>query len=96
MNREEYAAWVQAAWVKDVMHKTPGAKLARQLKAGQRESKKAWGRARRSMAAAQASSKRKLNQRLAELERESRDRREALAREFEEKQWALLMGKSSS
>jgi len=96
MNREEYAAWVQAAWVKDVMGKTPGAKLVRQLKASQRESKKDMARARRSLAASQSSSQRKLNQRLADLERASRERREAQDREFEEKRWALLMGDRSS
>jgi len=93
MNREECAAWVQAAWVKDVMGKTPGAKLVRQLKASQRESKKAIVRAGRSLAASQASSQRKLNQRLADFERVSRERREAQDREFEERRWELLMGK---
>jgi len=91
MNREEYAAWVQAAWVKEVMSKTPGAKVVRELKAIQRESKKAMERSRRSLSASQASSQRKLNQRLADLERESRDRRDVKDREFEQKCWQLLM-----
>jgi len=66
------------AWEKEVIRHSPGAKLARQLKASQRESGKALARARRSLAASQASSQRKLNQRLVDLERASRERREAL------------------
>jgi len=91
MNREEYAAWVQAAWEKDVMQKAPGAKAGRSLRAGLVQSKKDMARARRSLAASQASSKRKLNQRLADIERASRDRREASDRELDEKRWVLIM-----
>jgi len=92
MNREEYAAaWVQAAWEKDVMRKTPGAKAGRSLRASLSQSKKDMARARRSLAASQASSRRKLNQDLAALERDSLARRESRDREFEEKRWALLM-----
>jgi len=93
MLNDELRVWAMKAWEKEVLRNLPAAKLARQLKASQRESGKAWDRARRSMAASQASSQRKLNQRLAELERASRERREALDREFEEKRWVLLMGK---
>ncbi len=91
MNREEYAAWVQAAWEKDVMRKAPGAKAGRSLRAGLVQSKKNELRARRSLASREAASKRKLNQRLADLERASRERREASDREFDEKRWQLII-----
>jgi len=93
MNQEEYAAWVQAAWEKDVLKRTPGAKASRSLRAGLVQSRKDLARARRSLAASQASNKRKLNQRLADLERASRDRREASDRKFEELRWEIIMGK---
>jgi len=67
------------------------AKAGRSLRAGLSQSKKDMARARRSLAASQASSKRKLNQHLADIERVSRERREALDREFEEKRWALII-----
>jgi len=91
MNREEYAAWVQAAWEKDVMKRTPGAKASRSLRASLSQSKKDMARARRSLAASQASSRRKLNQDLADIERTSRERREASDRELEEKRWQLII-----
>jgi len=89
-------AWAIEAWKKEVLRNVPSAKLVRQLKASQRESQRSMARARRSMLAQQAASQRKLNQRLSDLEKLSRERREALARELEEKQWSILMGKSSS
>jgi len=92
MMTNELQAWAMKAWEKEVVRNSPGVKLARQLKASQRESKKDMARARRSMLASQASSKRKLNQHLAELERASRERREAQDREFEERRWDLIMG----
>jgi len=91
MNREEYAAWVQAAWVRDVMGKTPAAKAVRQLKTSNRESRKALRQAQRSYSAQQASTKRKLNTRLEQIEREFQGRREARDRELSEKQWALIV-----
>jgi len=93
MNREEYTAWVQAAWEKDVLKRTPGAKASRSLRASLSQSKKDMARARRSLASRQASSKRKLDQHLAGLERASKDRLEASDRELEEKRWQLIMGK---
>jgi len=91
MNREEYAAWVQAAWERDVLKRTPGAKASRSLRANLVQSKRAMARARRSLASRQASSRRKLNQDLADLERRSRERREASDRELDEKRWALII-----
>jgi len=93
MTNDPLRAWAIKAWEKGAIRNMPAAKLARQLKAERRESKRAWGRARRSLLASQAASQRKLNQRLADLERESRDRREVQDREFEERRWELLMGK---
>jgi len=69
MNREEYAAWVQAAWEREVLKNMPTAKAARQLKAGRVESRKALASARRSLAAQQALNQRKLHQRQADIER---------------------------
>jgi len=90
MNREEFAAWVQAAWVKDVTRNMPMAKAARQLKANSRESRKALASARRSLAAQQASNQRKLHQRQGDIEREFRKRRESSDREFEAKRWDCI------
>jgi len=91
MTNEEFVTWAMQAWQKEVLKNLPSAKLALQLKASQRESKKALQRAQRSLAASQASSKRKLNQDLADIERVSKERRETLDREFDEKRWALIM-----
>jgi len=92
MNREEYAAWVQAAWEREVLKNMPMAKAVRQLKADSRESRKALASARRSMVASQAATQRKLHQRQADIEREFRERREANDREFAERRWRVLMG----
>jgi len=91
LNREEYAAWVQAAWEKDVMKKAPGAQASRSLRASLSLGKKDMARARRSLSSSQAVSKRKLNIRLAEIEQKARDRREASDRELEEKRWQLII-----
>jgi len=88
----EFRDWAVEAWQKEVLKNMPSAKAARKIKAGQRESRKALARARRSLAASQASTQRKLNQRLADIERVSLERREAIDREFEERRWRLLMG----
>jgi len=93
MTNEEFGAWAMKAWEAEVLKNLPAAKATRQLKASQRDSRKAMARSRRSLAASQASSQRKLNQRLADIERASRERREAQDREFEERRWDLLMGK---
>jgi len=90
MINDPFRAWAIEAWKKEVVRNMPAAKLARQLKAEQRESKKSWDRARRSLLASQSSSKRKLDQQLAELEKASRERREALDRELEQKRWEIL------
>jgi len=93
MTNEEFSAWALKAWESEVLKNLPATKARRAGQAGQRESSKALARARRSLAAQQASTKRKLNTRLAEIEQEFRDRREAQDREFEERRWQLLMGK---
>jgi len=93
MTNDPLRAWAIKAWEKEVTRNMPAAKLVRQLKADQRESRKGLARAKKSLAATQAAGQRKLSQRLTDLERAFRDRREAQDREFEEKRWALLMGK---
>jgi len=91
MINDELQAWAMQAWQKEVLKNMPAAKAARQLKDGQRESRKVLGRAQKSFSAQQASTKRMLNTRLAEIEQEFRDRREAQDREFEERRWALIV-----
>jgi len=84
-------AWAVEAWKKEALKNMPAAKAVRQLRASDRASKKALGRARRSLAASQASIKRKLDQRLAELERVSRERQVVRDRELEKRRWDLIM-----
>jgi len=90
VSEDDLRAWAVKAWEREVLKNMPVAKAARQLKASQRESKKALARARRSLAAQQASNQRKLNQRQAAIERTFRERREANDREFEAKRWDLI------
>jgi len=92
MSREEYAAWVQAAWEREVTRNMPVAKAARQLKAGRVESRKSLASARRSMVASQAATQRKLHQRQAAIEREFRERERIRDAEMERKRWDLLIG----
>jgi len=93
MTNDSLLAWAMKAWEKEVVRNSPGAKAGRSLRAGLVQSRRDMARARRSLAASQAASKRKLNQRLADLERTSRERREVQDREFEERRWDLLLGK---
>jgi len=92
MNRAEYAAWVQAVWEREVTRNMPAAKAVRQLKAGRVESRKALVSARRSMAASQAATQRKLNQRQADIEQTFRELRAVRDREFEQRRWDLIIG----
>jgi len=91
MTNDVFRDWAVEAWKKEVLKNLPAVKAARQLKAGQRESRKAVVRAQRSLAAQQASTKRKLNTRLAEIEQVSRAAREVRDRKFEELRWRVLM-----
>jgi len=93
MINEELSAWAMKAWEREVLKNLPAAKAVRQLKVSLSQSRKDMARARRSLAASQASSKRKLDQRLAGLELASRELREASDRKFEERCWNLLVGK---
>jgi len=92
MTNDELRTWAMKVWEKEVVRNSPVAKAGRSLRASLSQSRKDMARARRSLAASQASSKRKLALRLADLEKSSRDRREASDREFEERRWRLLMG----
>jgi len=93
MTNDSLLAWAMKAWEKEVIRNSPGAKASRSLRASLSLAKKDMARAKRSLAASQASSKRKLDQDLADIERAARERREAQDREFEERRWALLMDK---
>jgi len=89
----EFHDWAVEAWKRGVLKNMPAARATRELKASQRESRKALASARLSLAASQAASQRKLNQHLAEAEKVFRDRREAQDRKFDELRWQLAMGK---
>jgi len=90
MTNDPLCAWAIEAWKKEALRNLPSVKLARPLKADNRESQKALARARRSLAASQAASKRKLSERLVEIERVSRERREVRDRELGQKRWEIL------
>jgi len=92
MTNDVFRDWAVEAWQKEVLKNMPSAKAARKIKASQRESRKALASARRSLAAQQASTQRKLNQRLADIAQVSRSRQEASDREFERKRWDLIIG----
>jgi len=92
MTHDEFRSWALKRLEEQMRRNMPSVKLARQLKASQLESRKAMARARRSLVASQAASQRKLNNRLAELDRESRERREAQDAESERRRWDLLLG----
>jgi len=87
----EFQAWAVKAWEAEVLRNLPAAKSRRAGQVQQRESRKALVRARRSLAAQQAVTKRKLDTRLAEIERAARAAREVRDGELEEKRWAIIM-----
>jgi len=90
MTNDELRAWAVKAWEADVLRNLPAAKAVRQLKAGQRESRKALASAMRSMAASQASNQRKLNQRLENIAREFRERERIRDAEMGAKRWDCI------
>jgi len=91
MNNDEFfRSWALRELEAHVKRNMPGARLARQLRADARDSKKALARARRSLANAQAASKRKLNERLVLLEQESRARQDAQDAKMEKRRWEIL------
>jgi len=92
MNREEYAAWVQAAWEKEVLKRTPLAKSLRSAKAGNQAMKREHKSVRRSLAAGHGSKMRALKKQQVEDEAAMRKRWAALDAESEERRWRLLMG----
>jgi len=92
MTNDVFRDWAVEAWQKEVLKNMPSAKAARKIKASQRESRKALASARRSMAAQQAATLRKLDQRQVDIEKMFRERRESRDREFEQRRWDLLMG----
>jgi len=96
MTNEELQAWAVQAWKKEVLKNLPAAKASRSLRASLSQSRKDMARARRSLAASEASSQRKLHQQLAGLEQASREGKEARDREFTEKCWKIVMGGKSA
>jgi len=92
MNREEYAAWVQAAWEKEVLKSTPLARSIRSAKAGNQAMKREHKATRRSLAAKHAAQSRAIRQRHADAEVALRKRESEREAEMVEKRWRLLMG----
>jgi len=92
MTNDEFRSWAMKVWEKEAIRSMPAARARRVLQASQREYKKELARARRSLVAFQAASQRKLNKRLAELDRESREWREAQDAESDRRLWNLLLG----
>jgi len=92
MTDDELRAWAMKAWKKEAVRNMPAAKAVRQVKAGQRESRKALLAGQRSLAGQQSSTKRELNARLAAIEQEFKDLWEAQDRKFDELSWQLAMG----
>jgi len=88
---DSFQDWALRQLEAQVKRNMPAAKAARQLKADNRDSRKAMARARRSLANAQAASKRKLNERLVLLEQESRARQNTQDAESDLRLWNLLL-----
>jgi len=89
-NDEFFCSWALKELEERMRWNMPASKAVRLLKADARESRKALNRARRSHVAQQAAIKRKLNQRLVEIEKGSRDRRDVQAAEMEKRRWEIL------
>jgi len=87
MNREEYAAWVQAAWEKEVLKSTP----LRSGKAGHRELKKESLKLRRGLAAEHGSKMRSLRKRQSENEESARRKWAELDAAAEKRRWEFLL-----
>jgi len=91
MINNELLSWAMKAWEKEVIRNSPGAKAGRSLRASLSQSKKDMARARRALASREASSRRKFNQDLADIERLASARLAASDRELEEKRWQLII-----
>jgi len=92
LNREEFAAWVQAAWEKDALKRTPLAKSIRSAKAGSQAMKREHKAIRRSLAAKHAAQARAIRQRHADAELALKKREAAREAEMDKRRWDLLMG----
>jgi len=91
MTNDEFRAWSLKQLEASMRRNMPAARIARLLKADARESKKAFARARRALASREASSRRKFNQDLTDIERLASARLAASDRELEEKRWQLII-----
>jgi len=92
-NREEYAAWVQAAWEKEVLKSTPLARSIRSAKAGNQALKREHKATRRSLAAKHAAQSRAIRNRQVEAELVLKQLESAREAEMAKRRWDLLMGK---
>jgi len=92
MNREEYAAWVQAAWEKDVLKRTPLVKSIRSAKAGNQAMKREHKAIRRSLAAKHAATSRAIRKQSADAELALRKWEAAREEEMAKRRWDLIIG----
>jgi len=92
LNREEYAAWVQAAWEKDVLKRTPLVRSIRSAKAGNQALKREHKATRRSLAAKHAAKSRAIRKCQVEAELAMRKREAAREAEMEQRRWDLIIG----
>jgi len=93
MNREEYAAWVQAAWEKDALKRTPLAKSIRKGKAQGTALKRGHRAIRRSLAAEHGAKMRSLKKQQAENEDAMRKRWAEIEAAAEKRRWDFLLNR---
>jgi len=92
MNREEYAAWVQAAWEKEVLKSTPLAKSIRSAKAGNQAMKREHKAIRRSLSVKHAAKSRANRKRQVEAELALKKREAEREAEMDKRRWDLIIG----
>jgi len=91
MNREEYAAWVQAAWERDLLKRTPLSKVILSTKAGNRAIKREYLKEKRALASRSAAKSRSIRKRQIESEMALRKREVERGEEMAERRSALIM-----
>jgi len=93
LNREEFAAWVQAAWEKDALKRTPLAKSIRIAKAGNQAMKREHKAVRRSLVAKHGSAIRALKKQQSENEEAMRRKWAELDAAAEKRRWDFLLNR---
>jgi len=93
MNREEYAAWVQAAWEKEVLKRTPLAKNIRKGKAQGQALRREHRAIRRSLVAKNGSAIRALKKQQVENGEAMRKRWAELDAAADKRRWDFLLNR---